>query len=128
MKVLLQLLLFLFPQPSANQHLLPEPGEELFVRLMSPMLLSGLAEGDTVAVPQLQSVADVQSGFLQKPSVEQISPDPQLLLLPHVPLQVLGAADGLTVGLAVGLTAGDSVGEGLGLTLGLGDGAGVAAH
>lgn len=70
----------------------------------------GLAVG--VAVPQRQSVAEVQSGFLQEPP-EQIFPEVQFEFVVHVSLQVPGA--------------GDAVGLGEGVTVGLGDGDAVAA-
>lgn len=68
---------------------------------------AGVAEevGVGVAAPQLQSVAEAQSGFRQDPP-EQISPEAQLLSLPQLPLQVFGEAVG--VGDAVG--DGDAVG------------------
>lgn len=68
-----------------------------------------VAVGLAVELVQLQSVADVQSGFRQKPSVEQTSPDAQFALLPQVPLHEFGVAAGDSVGLAVGLGDGLAV-------------------
>lgn len=67
---------------------------------------------------QVQLVLDVHDGFLQKPP-EQIRFDAQLLLLPQVPLQVLGVPEGL--GVAVGVVDGVTVG----VPLGVGDPVGV---
>jgi len=73
---------------------------------------AGVAVGPGVPL-QTQFVLDVQDGFLQKP-LEQIRLDPQLALLPQVPLQLFGVP-GVPVGVAVGVPEGVPLGVAVGV-------------
>lgn len=71
---------------------------------------------------------DVQDGFLQKP-FEQMRLLSQLLLLPQVPPQELGAPDGGVVGVPVGVGFDEPDGVSLGVPVGeaVGEPVGVPA-
>jgi len=82
---------------------------------------AGVAEGPGVPL-QVQLTLVVHDGFLQKP-LEQIKPDEQLLLVPQVPLQLLGVPVGVVLG--VGVTTGVPVGVAVGVPDGVPVGVGV---
>lgn len=97
------------PVPRSVGQLVPEFGRDG---------AAGVGVGAVVPPPgQVQSVSVVQDEFRQKPP-EQTRSVPQLALLPQVPPQRFGVAEGLGVAVGVAVPAGVPVGDSVGVSSG----------